>query len=139
MSFFFYLFTYPLVTSPPFFTFNSIIPCDLTVDGTPIPAGTPVLAGYSAAGRDKAAHGPDAGRFDITRAANKHISFGHGAHYCLGSPLARLETTIAVEQLFTRFPDLELTLPDAQLPRHASFIGNGVQELRARLRAPAAR
>lgn len=109
---------------------------DLTVGGTTIPTGTPVLAAYSAAGRDTAAHGPDADRFDITRETNRHISFGHGPHFCLGSPLARLEATIALEQLFTRFPDLDLTLPDAQLPRHASFIGNGVQELRARLRGP---
>ncbi|MGQ4511127.1 cytochrome P450 [Streptomyces sp. DW26H14] len=106
---------------------------DLTVDGTLIPAGTPVLAGYSAAGRDKAAHGPDADRFDITRTPNRHISFGHGPHFCLGSPLARLEATVALEQLFTRFPGLELTLADAELPRHASFIGNGIQHLLATL------
>lgn len=86
------------------------------MDGTTIPTGTPVLAAYSAAGRDTAAHGPDADRFDITRETNRHISFGHGPHFCLGSPLARLEATIALEQLFTRFPDLDLTLPDAQLP-----------------------
>lgn len=106
---------------------------DLTVGGTLVPQGTPVLAGYSAAGRDKAAHGPDADRFDITRHAGRHLSFGHGAHFCLGSPLARLEATVALRMLFTRFPRLELTLSDAQLPRHPSFIGNGVQELPARL------
>ncbi|MFG3196676.1 cytochrome P450 [Streptomyces sp. NPDC048208] len=106
---------------------------DLTVDGTTIPAGTPVLAGYSAAGRDKAAHGPDADRFDVTRPARadavRNLSLGHGAHYCLGAPLARLEATVALERLFARFPDLELACAEEDLPRHASFVGNSVREL----------
>jgi cytochrome P450 len=109
---------------------------DLTVDGTVIPRGTPVLAGYSAAGRDRAAHGPDADRFDITRpgrpGAVRHLSLGHGAHYCLGAPLARMEATIALERLFTRFPDLDLAIPEAELTRHASFVGNSVRALPVR-------
>ncbi|GHE03328.1 cytochrome P450 family protein [Streptomyces alanosinicus] len=110
---------------------------DLTVDGTRIPAGTPVLAGYSAAGRDPAAHGPDADRFDVTRPARpdavRHLSLGHGAHYCLGAPLARLETGIALERLFTRFPGLELAAADADLAPHAGFVGNSVRILPVRL------
>ncbi|WP_327426604.1 cytochrome P450 family protein [Streptomyces sp. NBC_01236] len=109
---------------------------DLTLDGTVIPQGTPVLAGYAAAGRDRAAHGPDADRFDVTRpgrtGAARHLSLGHGAHYCLGAPLARLEATIALERLFTRFPDLELALPEAELSRHSSFVGNSVRALPVR-------
>ncbi|MFE5937405.1 cytochrome P450 [Streptomyces sp. NPDC056470] len=108
---------------------------DLTVDGTLIPKGTPVLAAYSAAGRDTKAHGPDAGRFDITRVrAAKHLSLGHGPHYCLGAPLARMEATIALEALFTRFPDLDLAVPEGDLTRHASFVGNSVRALPVRLR-----
>lgn len=103
---------------------------DLTLDGTVIPQGTPVLAGYSAAGRDKQAHGPDADRFDITRESTaRHLSLGHGAHFCMGAPLARMEATIALERLFTRFPDLDLAVPEPELPRHASFVGNSVQKL----------
>ncbi|MFE3323574.1 cytochrome P450 [Streptomyces sp. NPDC059176] len=106
---------------------------DLTLDGTVIPEGTPVLAGYSAAGRDKAVHGPDADRFDVTRnSASRHLSLGHGPHYCLGAPLARMEATIALEQLFVRFPDLDLAVPEPELTRHASFVGNSVQELPVR-------
>ncbi|MER5474010.1 cytochrome P450 [Streptomyces sp. NPDC002685] len=109
---------------------------DLTVDGTVIPQGTPVLAGYSAAGRDSAAHGPDADRFDITRSgrpgAVRNLSLGHGAHYCLGAPLARMEATIALERLFTRFPDLDLAVSEAELTRHASFVGNSVRALPVR-------
>lgn len=111
---------------------------DLTLDGTVLPRGTPVLAGYSAAGRDTRAHGPDAARFDVTRAATpnavRHLSLGHGPHYCLGAPLARMEATIALEQLFTRFPDLDLAVPEPELPRHPSFVGNGVAALPVRLR-----
>ncbi|MGW2839186.1 cytochrome P450 family protein [Streptomyces sp. NPDC001493] len=107
---------------------------DLELDGTVIPKGTPVLAGYSAAGRDTNAHGPDAARFDITRDSKaRHLSLGHGAHYCMGAPLARMEGTAALEQLFTRFPDLDLAVPEPELPRHASFVGNSVQRLPVRL------
>ncbi|MFD5701191.1 cytochrome P450 family protein [Streptomyces lasiicapitis] len=105
---------------------------DLTVDGTRIPKGTPVLAGYSAAGRDPAAYGPDAALFHVTRQA-RNLSLGHGAHYCLGAPLARMEATIALDHLFTRFPDLDLAVPEAELPRHASFVGNSVARLPVRL------
>ncbi|MGW0511713.1 cytochrome P450 family protein [Streptomyces olivaceoviridis] len=112
---------------------------DLTVAGTLVPAGTPVLAGYSAAGRDPAAHGPDADRFDLTRSARpgavRHLSLGHGAHYCLGAPLARLEATVALERLFTRFPSLRLAVPEAGLVPHAGFVGNSVRTLPVRLTA----
>ncbi|WEH43591.1 cytochrome P450 [Streptomyces sp. NBC_01218] len=107
---------------------------DLELDGTVIPKGTPVLAGYSAAGRDTKAHGPDAARFDITRDSKaRHLSLGHGAHFCMGAPLARMEGTEALRQLFTRFPDLDLAVPEPELPRHASFVGNSVQKLPVRL------
>ncbi|CAM5465361.1 cytochrome P450 [Streptomyces narbonensis] len=106
---------------------------DLTVDGTLIPKGTPVLAGYSAAGRDAKAHGPDADRFDITRATTtKHLSLGHGPHYCLGAPLARMEAAIALEALFTRFPDLDLAVAETELSSHAGFVGNSVRTLPVR-------
>ncbi|MCS0603830.1 cytochrome P450 [Streptomyces sp. LP11] len=109
---------------------------DLTLDGTLLPAGTPVLAGYSAAGRDPAAHGPDADRFDVTRPARpdavRHLSLGHGAHYCLGAPLARMEAAVALERLFTRFPGLRLAVPESELAPHAGFVGNSVRDLPVR-------
>lgn len=110
---------------------------DLTVDGTVIPAGTPVLAGYAAAGRGPAAHGPDADRFDVTRPRRpgvvRHLSLGHGAHYCLGAPLARLEAAVALERLFTRFPGLAPAVPEEELVRHSGFVGNSVRALPVRL------
>ncbi|MEJ8650144.1 cytochrome P450 [Streptomyces sp. MS1.AVA.3] len=107
---------------------------DLEIGGTLVPRGTPMLASYSAAGRDPEAYGPGADLFDVTRRpAARHLSFGHGPHYCLGAPLARLEATVALEALFTRYPALDLAVPDAELPAHPSFIGNSTHVLPVRL------
>ncbi|PBC84567.1 Cytochrome P450 [Streptomyces sp. 2224.1] len=107
---------------------------DLEIGGTVVPRGTPMLASYSAAGRDPDAYGPDADRFDVTRRpAARHLSFGHGPHYCPGAPLARLEATVALEALFTRYPALDLAVPDAELPPHPSFVGNSTHVLPVRL------
>ncbi|MFD8092426.1 cytochrome P450 family protein [Streptomyces malaysiensis] len=105
---------------------------DLPVGDAVIPKGTPVLVSYTAAGRDERAYGPDADRFDIIRSA-RHLSFGHGAHFCLGAPLARMEAVIALEALFTRFPGLDLAVPDEELVPHPSFVGNSPQRLPIRL------
>jgi cytochrome P450 len=107
---------------------------DLVVGGTPVPRGTAVLAGYLAAGRDPREYGPDADRFDITRPpGTRHLAFGHGAHYCLGAPLARLETAIALRELYAAHPRLALAVPDAELPPLPGFVGNSVAGLPVRL------
>jgi cytochrome P450 len=51
---------------------------------------------------------PDAGRFDITRKQNKHVTFGYGAFYCLGAALARLEAQVFFSTFLPRFPNLRL-------------------------------
>ncbi|MFE7114961.1 cytochrome P450 [Streptomyces sp. NPDC057654] len=106
---------------------------DLEVGGAVIPEGTPVLASYSAAGRDPRTYGPDANRFDVTRLGARHLSFGHGPHFCLGAPLARLEATIALDRLFARYPELAQAVPDAELAPLPSFVGNSTQSLPVRL------
>ncbi|MBF6048071.1 cytochrome P450 [Streptomyces sp. NRRL B-1677] len=95
----------------------------LEIGGTSIPGGgelvLPVLAD---ADRDPARF-PDAGRFDIRRDARGHVAFGHGIHYCLGAPLARLEARIAVRSLLERCPELALdTHPDALTWREGLLI-----------------
>ncbi len=52
----------------------------------------------------------------------------------MGAPLARMESVTALERLFTRFPALDLAVPEPELPRHASFVGNSVRTLPVRLK-----
>jgi len=101
---------------------------DLPVGDAVIPKGAPVLVSYTSAGRDEREYGPDADRFVVTRAA-RHLSFGHGAHFCLGAPLARMEAVVALRGLFTRFPELDLAIPDDRLVPHPSFVGNSPRKL----------
>ena len=80
---------------------------DMEFSGVSIPEGSVILAIIGAANRDpEVFDGPD--RLDVTRADNRHIGFGGGAHFCLGAPLARLEGRIAITRLIRRFPELAL-------------------------------
>ncbi|WP_312869834.1 cytochrome P450 family protein [Saccharothrix ecbatanensis] len=103
-------------------------------DGVVIGKGEAILAAYAAAGRDKAIHGVTADQFDVTRADKTHLAFGHGAHYCLGSPLARMEAEIALPALFARFPEMELAVAPDELKPSRSFISNGHESLPVRLK-----
>lgn len=89
---------------------------------TVIPRGELVLVALADADRDPARF-PDPGRFDIRRPANGHVAFGHGIHYCLGAPLARLEARIAIRALLERCPALALDAHPAALTwRHGMLI-----------------
>ncbi|MCF2534015.1 cytochrome P450 family protein [Yinghuangia soli] len=103
-------------------------------NGVVIKKGDPILVAYGAAGRDPKVHGADADTFDVTRADKDHLAFGHGAHFCLGAPLARLEARIALPALFERFPDLALAVPAGELEPMESFISNGHKALPVRLK-----
>nr|WP_239091434.1 cytochrome P450 [Streptomyces sp. SID14478] len=103
-------------------------------DGDTIARGEPILASYAAANRHPDWHGASADLFDVTRPTKEHLAFGHGIHFCLGAPLARLEVTTALRMLFERFPDLELAVPAKELEPLPSLISNGHQRLPVRLR-----
>ncbi|MEU6123815.1 cytochrome P450 [Streptomyces sp. NPDC047123] len=108
---------------------------DIPAGDVVIPRGEAILASYAAAGRDPGRYGTDAAEFDIGRPPARHLSFGHGPHYCTGAALARLEAGIALPALFARFPDLRLaTAPEALEPL-PSFISNSVRRLPVLLRA----
>ncbi|MFF6779784.1 cytochrome P450 [Streptomyces sp. NPDC012510] len=82
----------------------------LEIGGTAIPAGDSVMIGLAAADRDGTRF-PAADRFDIHRETRGHLAFGHGIHYCLGAPLARLEAGVALRTFLERCPDLALDGP----------------------------
>ncbi|MFF0965522.1 cytochrome P450 family protein [Streptomyces sp. NPDC003703] len=85
----------------------------LEIGGTAIAQGEPVLIGLAAAGRDGARH-PEPDRFDPHRDTRGHLAFGHGIHYCLGAPLARLEARTALHTLLRRAPALALDGPPGE-------------------------
>lgn len=109
---------------------------DIAVDDVVIKKGDPILVGFAAAGRDPRLHGATAQQFDITRANKEHLSFGHGPHFCIGAPLARLEAGIALPALFERFPDITLAVPRNDLQPQITFIMNGNRTLPVHLTAP---
>ncbi|XMN05565.1 cytochrome P450 family protein [Streptomyces griseobrunneus] len=95
------------------------------IGGTVIPGGGElVLVAMSDANRDPARY-PDASRFDITRDARGHIAFGHGIHYCLGAPLARIEARVAIRSLLERCPELRLTADPATLDWRTGILMRG--------------
>ncbi len=79
----------------------------LTLGGVEIPADQLVLLQVGAANRDaRQFANPDV--LDVTRDPNPHLAFGHGAHFCLGAPLARLEARVALTALLERFSKIQL-------------------------------
>lgn len=84
--------------------------CDTSVGGVPIPAGDMVVLWFPSANRDERQF-PDPYRFDITRAPNQHVAFGHGPHFCLGANLARWELRAVLRELAPHLRSLELAGP----------------------------
>jgi cytochrome P450 len=111
---------------PPISTVVRVAKRSCELGGIEIPEGTNVSVSVAAANRDPA-HYPDPDRFDPTRKNIAHLTFGAGPHVCLGMPLARMETTVAINALLDRLPDLHLD-PTAPEP-----VINGVA-----FRSPAA-
>ncbi|MET9434798.1 cytochrome P450 [Streptomyces sp. NPDC006551] len=100
----------------------------LTIGGQEIPAGDPVLVVLAAADRDPARFDrPDT--LDLSRRDNQHLGYGHGIHYCIGAPLARLEGQIALATLLTRLPDLRLAVDPADLRWRGGLIMRGLRTL----------
>lgn len=99
---------------------------DLEMNGKAIREGQRVFAFVNAANRDPEAF-DDAERFDIGRLQNPHLTFGHGIHFCLGAPLARLEAQIAAMRLTERLPRIRLSGGDPEW--HDSLILRGVKRL----------
>jgi pimeloyl-[acyl-carrier protein] synthase len=102
----------------------------VVIGGHRIPPGVEVNTLIGSANRDPAQF-PDPDRLVLDRADNRHLSFGHGAHFCLGAPLARLEGHVAIGGLLARFPAMKLELDEP--PRRPGFVLRGRSSLPVRL------
>jgi len=100
---------------------------DLVLEGREIQAGDHVAAWIGSANRDEA-HFADAAGFDPARSPNRHLAFGHGVHFCLGAPLARLEAQLALGALLRRWPGLRV-VPGTVLEAVASTVVFGPAHL----------
>ncbi|MFD9644492.1 cytochrome P450, partial [Streptomyces sp. NPDC059082] len=103
----------------------------VTIGDTVVPTGQYVLVALAALDRDPARF-PDPDRFDIRRETRGHLAFGHGIHYCLGAPLARLEGRIALRTLLDRFPRLALDPEGAPWEWLPGLLMRGVRQLPVR-------
>ena len=103
------------------------------IGGVTIPAREWVLCVTSSANRDPERFG-DPDRLDLARDAGGHVAFGHGIHYCLGAPLARLEGEVAFGALLDRFPRLALAADPSSLRWRQSSLIHGLETLPVSLR-----
>jgi len=101
---------------------------DVEVAGVTIPRGSLVMVAVVSANADERRFA-ESDQLDIGRQDNHHLSFGHGAHYCLGAPLARLEGRVAIGSLVERFPNLRLLVPPDQVRWRASVSLRGLVSL----------
>jgi cytochrome P450 len=114
----------------PFMFFARRATRDVELGGHLIKAGQQVMTFNASGNRDEAAF-PNADTFDIARTPNRHLSFGHGIHYCLGAGLGRLEARVAIATLLRRFGGLRLDERQAAEPLQ-SFVLFGFSSLPVR-------
>ncbi|MGQ0715785.1 MAG: cytochrome P450 [Pseudonocardiales bacterium] len=101
---------------------------DVEVDGITIRAGDTVMFAVQDANEDEVVF-PDPRRFDISRERNPHLSLSHGAHFCLGAPLARLKLQYLFVRLFERFPNLRLAVELDEIQPVREAVAGAVSHL----------
>lgn len=102
---------------------------DIEIGGVMIHADDSVLLSVNAANHDEQAF-TDPDTFDTARRRTApHLAFGHGARYCIGAALARIELTAVFERLFPRIPTLELAVGVDHLRRRNNLLTGGLEEL----------
>ena len=106
---------------------------DMRLGGVDISRGSFVHLSLSGAGHDPEVY-DDPERFDVTRSPNRHLSFGHGTHFCIGAPLARLQGEVAFATLLRRLPQLTLAVPVEKIAWVAdSSLSRGLEALPLRV------
>lgn len=108
---------------PPALQAARYVTTDVEFHGQTVPAGSAILTLIGAANRDERRFGDDAELFDVTRAPRQHLTFGVGAHYCLGNALARIEGRIALDEILNRFPDWQVDLDAAVFSSSSAVRG----------------
>ena len=104
------------------------------IGGAHISPGEVIVIALSSANRDPSRYAdPDPDQLDLGRDSSGHLAFGHGIHYCLGAPLARLEAEIAFGALLQRFGSIRLAVPAESLRWRPSTLIHGLEALPVRL------
>jgi cytochrome P450 len=95
---------------------------DVTFQDQVVPAGSALLMMLASANRDER-HFDDPDTFNVRRKPGGHLTFGRGAHFCVGSPLARLEGRVALEEVLKRFPEWDIDIDNARRSRTSTVRG----------------
>jgi cytochrome P450 len=95
---------------------------DVEIQRETVPEGSAILFLVGSANRDDRQF-PHGDRFDIHRRVTQHLTFGHGAHFCMGSALARLEARVTLEELLARFPTWEVDTAGCRLSPTSTVRG----------------
>jgi cytochrome P450 len=109
---------------------NRVAAKDTTLSGVTIPEGAITWAWIASANRDPEQF-PDPARFDPTRSPNRHLTFGHGIHYCIGAPLARLEVSTVLPMILDQLPQLRLVRDEPLELLESRSIVFGVKKIPA--------
>jgi cytochrome P450 PksS len=120
-------------TSPVFLSTERYARQDSEICDVKIPRGALTYGVIGSANRDGTVF-TDPDRLDLGRENNRHLGFGHGIHYCLGAPLARLEAQTAIAALLARAPGLRLKVPAASLRWRRGLLLRGLEELPVEVR-----
>ncbi|CAM4222982.1 cytochrome P450 family protein [Bacillus paramycoides] len=99
-----------------------------TMHGQDIQSKDRIIISVASSNRDERIF-PDADVFDITRKNNRHIAFGHGSHFCLGAPLARLEAKIAIFTLLHHLPNMQIQGEREQIKWKENYLMRSLEEL----------
>lgn len=103
-----------------------VVAAELEIGGVVLRPDERVTLCLAAANRDPERF-PDPDRLDIERADRRHLAFGHGIHFCLGAPLARIEAEMAFTALLARFP--EMRLEPEEMDREIGVVFRGLRRL----------